>query len=163
MPEDIPIGTQRLVDELVSARAALLEALAVVAPESMTTPGLIGEWSGRELIAHLGYWSGHAVERIHGVETGRTHEIGVGEPSVDEVNATVARIARETELATVQRREAASFDALVERLVALDPSLLGEELPDGTSLEDAVREDGAEHYRGHAEELGRALREAPRG
>ncbi len=163
MPEDAPIGTQHLVDELVSARAALFAALAVVSPESMTTPGLLGEWSGRELIAHLGYWTGHAVELIHAVETGRTHEVGAGEPSTDEVNATVARIARETDLTTVSRREVASFEALVERLGALDPALLGERLPDGDSLEDGIREDGAGHYRGHAEELGRTLREAPRG
>ena len=36
---------------------AMLDA---VEPASMTTPGLLGEWSGRELIAHLGYWTGHA-------------------------------------------------------------------------------------------------------
>jgi hypothetical protein len=154
---------EKLVDELTSARDALFETLAAVTPESMTTPGLLGEWSGRDLIAHLGYWAGHVVEVIHAVEQGRTEEVGAGEPSVDEVNETVARIARSTELATVRKREAASVEALVERLRGLDPSLLGERLPDGATLEEGIREDGAVHYREHAEELGRALRGAPRG
>ena len=154
---------EKLVDELTSARGALLETLAAVTPESMTTPGLLGEWSGRDLIAHLGYWAGHVVEVIHAVEQGRTEEVGAGEPSVDEVNETVARIARSTELATVRKREAASVEALVERLRGLDPALLAERLPDGATLEEGIREDGAVHYREHAEELGRALRGAPRG
>ena len=62
----------------------------------MTTPGLLGEWSGRELIAHLGYWTGHATEVIHLLEVGRIDEDDLGGQTVDEINATVARIARET-------------------------------------------------------------------
>lgn len=49
-------GTQPLIDELEAARSDLFAALDAVDPGSLTTPGLIGEWSGRELVAHLGYW-----------------------------------------------------------------------------------------------------------
>lgn len=152
-----------LVDDLRAARDDLLERLSVVRPESMTTPGLIGDWSARELIAHLGYWAGHAAEVIHAVEEGRADEVGVGEPSVDEVNETVARIARQTDLATVRKREAASVQALVERVQALDPSLLAVRLPDGASLEQGIREDGPIHYREHLDELRAALEAPPRG
>ena len=151
--------TQPLVDDLVAARDDLLAALASVAPGSMTTPGLLGEWSARELIAHLGYWAGHAVEVIHAVEEGRADEVGAGEPSTDEVNATVARVARGTDLATVRKREAASVDALAERLRRMDAGLLGVRLPDGATLEQGIREDGSDHYREHADELRRALAE----
>ena len=67
--------TQRLIDELMAARQDLLGALDRVSPASMTTPGLVGDWSGRELIAHVGYWAGHAVEAIHAVEEGRADEV----------------------------------------------------------------------------------------
>ncbi len=154
---------QRLVDELVVARESLLGELAAVSSESMTTPGLVGEWSARELIAHLGYWAGHAVEIIHAAEENRLEELGRNEPSVDEVNETVARVARETDLATVRKREAASVEVLVERLRTLDPSLLAHRLPDGASLEEGISEDGAAHYREHADELRATLREQPRG
>lgn len=149
--------TQPLIDDLLAARTAVFDALAVVAPGSLTTPGLVGDWSARELIAHLGYWAGHVVEVIHAVEDGRIDEVGAGEPPVDEVNATVARVARETDLAAVQRREAASVEALVERLRRMDASLLPLRLPDGGTVEDAIREDGADHYREHADELRRSL------
>jgi hypothetical protein len=154
---------ERLVDELVRERVALFDALSAVEPGSMTTPGLVGEWSARDLVAHLGYWTGHAAEIIHAVEQGRTAEVGAGDPTVDEVNATVARVARDTELATVERREAASVDALVERLRALDPALLQVQLPDGVTLAEGIREDGSGHYAEHAAELRRTLAEAPRG
>ena len=152
-----------LIGELQEERARFFEAVSAVRPESMTTPGLVGDWSARELIAHLGYWAGHATEIIHAVEQGRGDEAGLGEGTVDEVNETVARVARETDLATVRQREERAVEALVERIAGLDPDLLAFELPDGATLEEGIREDGASHYREHAEELRRILGEGPRG
>ena len=146
-----------LAAELVDARDAFHRELARVESGSLATPGLVDEWSGRELVAHLGYWAGHATEVIHAVESGRIDEAGAGQPPVDEVNATVTRIARETPMAMVAKREAASADALLERLRTLDPALLDLRLPDGATLEDGIREDGSDHYREHAEQLRQAL------
>jgi hypothetical protein len=150
-------STQPLVDDLSAARAELFAALDAVDPASLTTPGLLGAWSGREMIAHLGYWAGHAVEVIHAVEEGRIEEVGAGEPTADEVNETVARVARQTDLAAVRKREAASVEALVERLRRMDAGLLGLRLPDGATLEDGIREDGPDHYREHAAALRRTI------
>ena len=141
-----------LSEELVAARAEFLSALEAVPPARLDAAGLVGEWNGRELVAHLGYWAGHAVEVIHAVEIGRDAEVVDG-PSVDERNATVARIARQTDLATARKREAASAQALLERLAAIDPALLSQSLPDGASLAQGIREDGAEHYREHTADL----------
>jgi hypothetical protein len=152
-----------LAGELTEARDAFFRELDRIEPASLTTPGLVGEWSGRELVAHLGYWAGHATEIIHAVETDRADEAGVTEPRTDDVNDTVARIARDTPLATVRRREAASIEALLDRLHALEPALLEVTLPDGASLAQAVRDDGANHYRGHAEALREALDGGARG
>ncbi len=157
MPHDL------LVEELQRAREDFLATLSRVAPDSLTTAGLVGEWSARELVAHLGYWVGNAAEVIHLVEQGRTDEVGAGKPPTDEVNATVARIARTTELVTVRKREEASVEALLDRIRALDPSLLDVVLPDGATLAQGIREDGSEHYREHADALRQALDEAPHG
>lgn len=148
-----PDRTGRLADELVAARAETFAALDRLDPASLSTPGLVGEWSGRELIAHLGYWVGNAVESIQHVEDGRVDDIGRGAPPTDEVNATVARVARETDIATVRKREAASVEVLLERLRRLDPRLLDVRLPDGATLEEGIDEDAAAHYREHAEAL----------
>ena len=153
-------ATDELVEELQRERDGFFEALEAVSPESMTTPGLVGEWSAREIIAHLGYWAGHAAEAIHAVEQGRTEP---DESDTEAVNQTVARVARSTDFGTVRKRVAASFEALAERLRGLDPALLSTELPEGDTLLDAVRGDGSEHYRDHAEQLRAVLGEPARG
>jgi len=150
-PVDSPVVA--LVAELIEARRAFMAALDDVDPALVTTPGLVGEWSARELLAHLGYWVGHAADAIHAVEQGRAEEFDVGCDEVDERNATVARVARETDLATVRKREAASFEALVERLGRIDPELLSVRLADWGTLHDGIREDGPVHYREHELDL----------
>lgn len=145
--------TESLIDELTSARADFNAALDAVEPDSLTTPGLHGEWSARELVAHLGYWAGYVVEVIRAVEDARVEELYADRAPVDDVNATVARVARETDLATVRKREAASVEALVDELRRLDPSVLDAPLPSGYPLEALVREDGPDHYRKHAQAL----------
>jgi hypothetical protein len=152
-----------LAAELTEARGEFLRELARVEPSSLTTPGLIGEWSGREIVAHLGYWAGHATEAIHGVTMGRMDELDAEGLDVDEINETVARVARQTDIATVRRREEASVEALIERLRQLDASVLGLELPDGDTLEESIRADGPSHYREHAEALRTALDGGARG
>lgn len=142
-----------LLEELRSARDSLLVALDAVPPDRLSRPGVIGEWSPQELIAHVGYWAGHAVELIQAAERGALEHFGEGQPAVDDVNAAVARVARETDLPTVRKREQAAFDVLAERLRRLEPALLDLRLPDGATVEQGLREDGAEHYRGHADEL----------
>jgi hypothetical protein len=149
--------TASIAEDLVDARVAFHDALGRVDPSSLTTPGLVGEWSAREVVAHLGYWAGHAVDVIHAVEDGRIEEVGMDDLPVEDVNATVARVARETDLATVQAREAASVEALLERLRRMEPSLLDLELPDGMTVEASIREDGPDHYRQHADELRASL------
>lgn len=157
------IAPEELIGEIDEARDGFLATLARVDPSSLTAPGLVGEWSGREIVAHLGYWTGHAAEVIHAVESGRAEEVGLDEPPVDEVNATVARVSRETDFATARKREEGSYRALVDRLQMLEPALLEVTLPDGATLLQAIREDSSEHYREHADELARILDEVPRG
>lgn len=156
------MSTQGLIDELTAARSGFLATLDAIGPARQGRPGLIGEWGARELVAHLGYWAGRVVDVIRALEDGRIDEAYEGQLPVDDVNETVARVARETDLATVRKREAASVEALVTELRRMDPALLDDLLPSGASLEALVREDGADHYRQHTEDLLHALEGAAR-
>lgn len=142
-------SVEALVAELVEARSAFVVAVADIDPDLLLTPGLVGDWSARELIAHLGYWAGHATEALHHAEEGRMAEFDADVPSVDERNATVARVAAETDLRTVRLREEAAFEALLERLRNADAAWLSERGASDETVEQLIREDGPEHYREH--------------
>lgn len=147
-------SVQALLAELLHARGSFDEALAAVDPALLTAPGLVGEWSARELIAHMGYWSGHAAEALHHAEQGRLTEFDAGEvASVDERNAIVARVAAETDLSTVRQREQAAFDALVDAMERAEAAWLGERTATGQPLEEILREDGPEHYLEHTADV----------
>ena len=141
---------QALAAELREARDLFLAALADVDPALLETPGLSGEWSARELVAHLGYWAGHAAEALHYAAEGRADEFGESEMDVDERNAIVARVAAETDLATTRKREQAAFDAVLVALSQIDPAVLADRVVYGDTIEQVVRDDGPDHYREHA-------------
>jgi hypothetical protein len=148
-----PAQLEALVGELRAAREDFIAALADVDRQLLTAPGLAGEWSARELIAHLGYWAGHAAEALHHAEQGRTADFGVDEMGVDERNAVVARVATQTELTTVRQREQAAYEALLIAIERADPSWLDERVAYGDSLEQVIRDDGPDHYREHVADV----------
>jgi hypothetical protein len=144
---------QALVDELVAARDEFRAALGDIDPALLTSPGLVGEWSARELVAHMGYWAGHAAEAIHLAEQDRLDEFEADVPSVDERNAVVARVAGETDMATVGSREELAFEAFRKRILTVDPEWLTERDADGDTLEEIIKYDGADHYREHTNDI----------
>jgi hypothetical protein len=140
---------QALADELVEARGAFQQALADMDPALLLSPGLVGVWSARELVAHMGYWAGHAAEAIHLAEQGRLDEFEADVPSVDERNEVVARVAAETDMATVQNREELAFDAFRKRILTVDPEWLTERDADGDTLEEIIVRRGGPLPRAH--------------
>ena len=140
---------EELADELVEARRAFFAAIDTRDPNQK----MAGDWGALEVIAHLGYWAGHAADAIHAAEQGTEATFGPSTIEIEERDATVARVARQTDLRTVKRREAASVEALLERIRRLDQSLLERTLGDGVTLEFEIRGDGALHYRKHLDEL----------
>ena len=149
MAEPITPHVQELLDGLATARDEFLAAVADIDPALRTTPGLVGDWSARDLLAHVGYWAGHAAESLHRAEQGELHEFGRDDLSVDDRNDVVTRVARETDYATVASREQGAYEAFVARLTAVDPECLDDRDADGDRLEEIVAFDGADHYREH--------------
>jgi hypothetical protein len=140
---------QALIADLRAARDEFLGAIGDIDPALRTAPGLVGDWSARELLAHVGYWAGHAAESLHRSELGELAEFGRDELSVDERNAVVARVAAETDYATVAQREQGAFEQFATRLATVDADSLGERDADGDTLEEIIAFDGADHYREH--------------
>lgn len=144
-----PRRITQLLAGLNAARDGFMAAVADVDPALRTTPGLVGELSVRELVAHVGYWAGHAGEALHRAAQGELTAFGRDELSVDERNAVVARVAAQTDFATATAREQAAFEAFAAALALVDPEWLGERDADGDTLEEIIAFDGADHYREH--------------
>ncbi len=141
-----------LVMEAEAARLEFLQAVSKLPPALRDAPKLVGDWGLREIVAHAGYWVGTVGEALHAAEQGRA----AGLPHIDDVeerNAVVARVARETDLATVTNREVAAFEAFIDRLRRADPAWLGVRIASGHTIEHIVRKDGIDHYREHAADL----------
>jgi mycothiol maleylpyruvate isomerase-like protein len=145
-----------LAHEAEVARAEFLEVVAGLKPAQRDAAELVGEWGVREIVAHLGYWSGNLAEALHHAEQGRAHEFGAEEMEVDDRNAVVARVARETDPRSVTAREEAAFSALMDRLRRADPDWLALTLADGETIGHLVQEDGIDHYREHAADVRKA-------
>jgi len=140
---------QALVDELTAARDEFMAAIGDIDPALRTTPGLVGAWSARELIGHLGYWSGHAAEALHRAEQDELDAFGIDELTVDERNDVVAKVAAQADWSTVTAREQGACEAFAARLARADPDRLGERDADGDTLAEIVAFDGVDHYREH--------------
>jgi hypothetical protein len=157
----------RQVDELVTrldaARDAFLAALENVEPELLTAPGLIGEWSARDLIIHMAYWSQHGADALALATAGRGDEFDYDRSQTDAMNVRVAREAQGIPVARAMEREAGAFAELRRRTAALDPALLGLRLGNGDSVEAVIGYDGFEHYAEHTRDVRAWWAEAEEG
>jgi hypothetical protein len=142
-----------LVAELEAAREAFVDALSEVDLDLVTVPGVVEQWSVRDLVVHVAWWSEHAAEALELVATGRGDEFAYDRAETDAINERVLAEARETDPQAALRREEASFGAFRDRLGALDPAMLGLRLGNGDTVEEVIRYDGADHYAEHTDHL----------
>lgn len=147
------MSAERLAElrrELADARDDLSAALADADPALMTAPGLVGDWSARELVAHLAHWNDWASTCLAAAAEDRLTELVTDTWDVDAQNAEVARDVASMPMSAVRDREAESYDRFAGLLSALDPSLLAMPAPWGGTLETIVIENGPGHYAEHA-------------
>lgn len=144
---------QSLLEELDAARGAFHEALAAVDAALVTAPGVVGDWSVRDLVVHVAAWDEHAAGALALVADGRGAEFAYSTADTDVMNETFAAEAAATSPADALRREEEAFARFRAALASLDPALLDHRLGNGDSVEEVVRYDGPDHYAEHTEHL----------
>lgn len=145
--------TERLVAELDGARGAFLDALADVDAELVTTPGVMEEWSVRDLVVHVAAWCRHGAEALDLAVAGRGGEFTYSTDETDAMNERFLAEGRTVSPSDALAREEAAYGALRERVAALDPSVLRQRLGNGDTLEAVIRYDGPDHYAEHTEHV----------
>lgn len=143
----------RLVADLDAARADFIEALGAVDAGLVTVPGVMEDWSVRDMVVHLAAWAEHASRALELASTGRGAEFAYSTDDTDAMNARILTDARATAPVDALAREETAFEALRSGVVALDPALLGVRLGNGDRVEEVIRYDGPDHYAEHASHL----------
>lgn len=139
--------------DLEAARNAFHDVLAEVDAELATVPGVMDDWSVRDIVFHLAVWCEHAAEALALAATGHGEEFAYSTSDTDAMNERFLAEGRGVSPAQALRREEAAFAAFREALATLDPALLGLKLGNGDTIEEVVVYDGPEHYAEHTGHL----------
>jgi hypothetical protein len=145
--------TESLVAALDEARDAFHDALAAVDAELVTAPGVVDDWSVRDLVVHVAFWAEHAAHALALATSGRGGEFAYSSDQTDAMNARLLDEARATSPEDALAREDAAYRDLRERVAGLDPSLLSHRLGNGDTVEEVIGYDGPGHYAEHTAQL----------
>lgn len=138
---------------LAEERAAFVDALEAVDLELVTVPGVVENWSVRDLVVHVAFWAEHATRALALASAARGAEFAYDTGQTDAMNARLLEEARSISPSAAIERESAAYDALAAAVDGLDQALLDERLGSGDTVEEVIVYDGPEHYREHTEHL----------
>ena len=142
-----------LLGELEGARDDFAEAVDAVDLELATTPGIVGDWSVRDLVVHVAYWCEHGTDALLLAADGRGAAFAYDTADTDRMNAELESEARATPPAAATDREERAYAAFAEAIRGMDPALLSLRLGNGDTVEEVIRYDGPEHYAEHAAQV----------
>ncbi|HQV68626.1 MAG TPA: ClbS/DfsB family four-helix bundle protein [Thermoflexales bacterium] len=161
-----------LLADIETTHAALEATLARVPSSQMSAPGVTGEWSVKDILAHIAMWRSRAITQMFKAEQ--------GQPPKMEIPATLAKAANWLDLFNAQEYAAqkdrpldrvmadfgGSHRQLVKRLRAwgdeaalFDPKRYP--ALNGRSLAETIWSDSAEHEAEHRAEIEAWLSAAP--
>ena len=146
-----------MTDELLAAldakRDDFLDALANVDADLVTVPGVMDDWSVRDLVVHVAAWAEHAAHALDLASTDRGGEFDYSTDQTDAMNERILAEGRSTSPAAALAREEAAFAGFRDRVASLDPELLASRLGNGDAVADVIRYDGPDHYAEHTAHL----------
>ena len=142
-----------LLDRLDASRLAFIEALEAVDADLVTVPGVMEDWSVRDIVVHVAAWCEHATNALELAASGRGDEFAYSTGETDAMNVRILEEARRTAPSAALEREEAAFSAFRERVAGLDPGLLSLRLGNGDTVEEVIAYDGPNHYDEHTAHL----------
>jgi hypothetical protein len=142
-----------LLARLDAARDAFDDALSHVELDLATVPGVMEDWSVRDLVHHLARWCQHGSEAIDLASTGRGGEFAYSTGDTDRMNEVFLAEGRSVSARDALELEAAAFEGFRGRIAEVDESLFGTRLGNGDTVGEVIVYDGPEHYDEHTAHL----------
>jgi DinB superfamily len=153
------VDRRRLLQRLDRAWVAFNESYAGLSDEQLMTPGVTGDWSVRDIIAHVTTWEEEALTHLPLIlEGGTPPRYSVRYGGIDAFNARMTEQKRALSLSEVRTQLAVTHDRLVAVVhSAPDPHGTGE-----TRFHRRLRLDAYGHYPLHAAAIRQWRASAPR-
>lgn len=137
-------------DQMRAEHAQLEAALAGISDEQFVRPGAFGEWSVKDILAHITFWEQRLLAYFNGARESLIQPGEEEQVAIDRINAEVFTANRDRPLAEVR----AAFASSYQQTLALADALSAEDLAD-EELFGLFAGDTFEHYREHREMLER--------
>src|SRR5215211_9331074 len=139
---EAPADVHALLERIEEAWRQLFAALDDIPEDRMSDPGMIGEWSLKDLFGHLAFWDEHAVAEIKRAMAGLPREDNTWQEMNEADHAARQDHTLPEQRAAIHQAHA----ALVERL----EGVAGIE---AARIDEAIRVDTYEHYRDHIKDI----------
>ncbi|HEV2128661.1 MAG TPA: DinB family protein [Thermomicrobiales bacterium] len=140
----------KLIDKVEAAWADFHAAYTGLNDEEMLIPGVTGEWSVRDLIAHVTWWDEEAITHLPIVlEGGTPPRYSVTYGGIDAFNVRKTAEKRGVSLDDVRREAEETHARLIEYLRSVPP----ERLKGNSRFTHRLRLDTYEHYPIHTADI----------
>src|SRR5258708_40245141 len=148
---------QQLLKQLEKAWAAIKESYDGLSDSQLTEPGIMDNWSVKDILAHVTTWEEEALKYLPLIITGGRPPRYIQYGGIDAFNAQMTEQKRGFALSDVLRR----LDETHRRLIDYIQSVPDEHFTRETRFRRRLRLDTYSHYPQHARAI-REWREGPR-
>ena len=146
------MADRRCCADLDAAHEAFLDALGDVDAELVTVPGVMEDWSVRDLVVHVAVWCEHGADALELATSGRGAEFGYSKAETDAMNERIlAEAARPRP--RLPSRARSGLRGLPRAHRRDSPEALATVLGNGDTVEEVILYDGPEHYAEHTAHL----------
>lgn len=148
---------QQILDKLEKAWLEFNESYAGLTDEQMQQPGVVGDWSVRDLLAHISWWEEEALKHLPTILEGkRPPRYSVTYGGIDAFNAQMTERMNGLTLGEVRRKAQETH----QRLLAYLGTIPEEQFTTETRFRRRLKLDTYGHYPIHTEAI-RAWRANP--
>jgi uncharacterized damage-inducible protein DinB len=135
-------------------RERVWNAIAELSEEAMSHPARDGDWSVKDILAHLAFWEQDATQRLEFIAAGRSDKIRYygSDEQIDETNADVYYRRRDWTLEQAMQALRRARERMLEALTAITDDQLASK-PSGIPVLHWLAGDTYEHDQEHLLQL----------
>jgi hypothetical protein len=144
------MNRQQLLQKLDNAWAEIKESYAGLSDAQLTEPGVVGDWSVKDILAHVTWWEEEALKHLPLIiKEGRPPRYSTQYGGIDAFNALMMEQKRDLSLADVLHQQ----DEIHRQLITYIQSVPEEQFTRETRFRHRLRLDTYSHYLEHAKAI----------